>query len=664
MGSSERGDRLKTFARLFLVAFLLAAPFSHISRAAAQQEGSLVLGAPNTASFPSIQFRLDAYDPQGGSISTLKAQDAQVIEDKQALKPTSFEKVANKLQVIVAINVGPVMAKPVNGAAGFKILQQALIDWTKNLAAGDDFSFATPTGLTLIHERNLSKVTEELRGYKPDLLHAQPALGSLAEALDLATDPLDQSSAKRAILYITPALSPTANATILDLTKRARGVGVRINVWQVADPTAKAGEVNPSNPFEQMAALTGGQFEEINLAGPLPEMEPLFQPLRSSYWVTYTSAIQKTGTHSLSVQIKQLGMTLVSVESSFSLSVQPPNPIFLSPPTSIQRYWNSEQKDAAPTLAPEDMAVQIMVEFPDQHRRALKATRLYVDDKMVAENTTEPFDRFTWPLAGETISARRMLRVEAVDALNLSGTSIELPIDVMVDLPAKAHLAEGVSTQGIIAVAAVAAAGLVLTLVLVLTSTQRRARRKRQQVDKRLLKDPVTQPVTISQDHKRPAWGQSAAKKAAQGKPPSTGAGPARSISTWSNPIWPRGNNSNVPARLVALDENEQPITGGAILLARQEITFGTNPQRATQVLDSPTVNELHARLYRDPDGGFFLADQNSIAGTWINYAPVNSSGARLEHGDLLHIGKVMFRFEMTNPPQVDIKVIDLEQLP
>ena len=56
------------------------------------------------------------------------------------------------------------------------------------------------------------------------------------------------------------------------------------------------------------------------------------------------------------------------------------------------------------------------------------------------------------------------------------------------------------------------------------------------------------------------------------------------------NPIWPRGSAQNAPARLVALDENEQPITGGAIPLSRQEITFGTDPQRATQVLERAHV--------------------------------------------------------------------------
>jgi hypothetical protein len=264
-----------------------------------------------------------------------------------------------------------------------------------------------------------------------------------------------------------------------------------------------------------------------------------------------------------------------------------------------------------------------------------------------------------------------------VDSLNLTGRSIDLPVDVLVEQPAIARASERVSLRGMVAIGAMLSAGLVLTLVLVFTSTQRRWNRNRRKTEKRLMNDPVTQPVPIRQDHSRPSKGRSGSlvEKLLDGgranggrksptKPPPTKPLSARGgAAAWSSAIWSRASGQSAPARLIALDENEQPITGGAIPLTRQEITFGKDPQRATQVLDSLTVNDLHARLYRSQEGDFFIADQGSIAGTWINYAPVNSSGARLEHGDLIHIGRMMFRFELANPTEAEIKVVDLEQL-
>jgi hypothetical protein len=111
-------------------------------------------------------------------------------------------------------------------------------------------------------------------------------------------------------------------------------------------------------------------------------------------------------------------------------------------------------------------------------------------------------------------------------------------------------------------------------------------------------------------------------------------------------------------ARLVSLDEQEMSIPGGIIQVTGAEMTFGSDPQRATRVIDSTTVSGLHARLYHDAENHFYLADQNTIAGTWINYAPVTERGARLEHGDLIHIGRCMFRFELIDPTQARLREI------
>ena len=76
----------------------------------------------------------------------------------------------------------------------------------------------------------------------------------------------------------------------------------------------------------------------------------------------------------------------------------------------------------------------------------------------------------------------------------------------------------------------------------------------------------------------------------------------------------------------------------------------GGDPTQATLVLDAPCVEPLHARLKHSEDGRYLLLDQGSTAGTWVNYAPISGEGAVLEHGDLIHIGKIPFRFELGRP--------------
>ena len=45
------------------------------------------------------------------------------------------------------------------------------------------------------------------------------------------------------------------------------------------------------------------------------------------------------------------------------------------------------------------------------------------------------------------------------------------------------------------------------------------------------------------------------------------------------------------------------------------------------------------------PGQNLTLADQKTVAGTWVNYAPTTLEGCRLEDGDLVHFGKFGFRF-------------------
>ena len=76
---------------------------------------------------------------------------------------------------------------------------------------------------------------------------------------------------------------------------------------------------------------------------------------------------------------------------------------------------------------------------------------------------------------------------------------------------------------------------------------------------------------------------------------------------------------------------------------------MGSDSVKSMVVLDSPTVDGLHARVFQSFDGEYLLADTGSIAGTWLNYAPVSTQGAHLQHGDLIHIGRMAFRFELRN---------------
>ncbi len=102
---------------------------------------------------------------------------------------------------------------------------------------------------------------------------------------------------------------------------------------------------------------------------------------------------------------------------------------------------------------------------------------------------------------------------------------------------------------------------------------------------------------------------------------------------------------------LAAPGQTFKPAPGSPIPLAEKEITFGTDPVQSSYVLDDPSLAPRHARITRTDSGHFFVVDAGTVAGTWVNFEPVGREQHLLQHGDVLHFGQLIFRFELANPP-------------
>jgi len=85
--------------------------------------------------------------------------------------------------------------------------------------------------------------------------------------------------------------------------------------------------------------------------------------------------------------------------------------------------------------------------------------------------------------------------------------------------------------------------------------------------------------------------------------------------------------------------------------LLGHELTFGTDPTQATTVLDDPSLSALHSRLRHTEGNIFLLMDQNTVAGTWVNYDSITKEGCVLKHGDVVNFGHLTYRFVLTKPP-------------
>jgi hypothetical protein len=283
-------------------------------------------------------------------------------------------------------------------------------------------------------------------------------------------------------------------------------------------------------------------------------------------------------------------------------------------------------------LVPEEQQIGIIIEFPDRHPRPLVRTTFYVDGQIADENTSEPFDSFTWDLTGYEISGEHQILVEAVDSIGLSRTSIPIPVTLTVVQPPRGLAATLARYRMPIIIGAVALAGLGLAFIL-LTGRVRIPTPKARRAKREEYRDPLTQPVPVAAEPKTsPAERAKLKKEAAAAQ---------------------RMRLVDASASLVRLLPDGQPATDNPIPLMEKEMVFGTDPVNCNHVLDDASISPVHARLKQASEGRFILSDNGSVAGTWVNYEPVTREGRRLESGDVVHFGQLIYQFRLRNAPPV-----------
>ena len=585
----------------------------------------VILTAPDLKSFPTISAYLNIRSADGHFVNLLQAGQVTVLEDNNPRPVENFQQLQPGVRVIVAVNAAPGMGvRNSQGQTRYDLVIKSLQNWASRPATAnnqDDFNLLANQNTQTTALSNPLDWLAALNAYQPDFRKVQPSLDSLSAALMLANSAVPRTGMGQSILYITSPFEQDAQASITDLTDRAQRANVQVNIWIVGGTGDF--ETDGAKVLEKMAVQTGGSFQTFTGKEDLPDMEQTLKPLRGIYQFQYFSAVNTSGSHTLVVKITGLSSEVSSPAQFFNLTITPPNPMFLSPPVKITRKSPTGSPNPQDNLTPVEQSLQILVEFPDGHNRPLKYSRLYVDGKLVSENDAPPFDRFTWNLSAYTVKGEHNLRVEVQDMLGLSRTSIVTPVDIEISMPPAILSLSHLNLW--IGLGAAVIAGVVLTLVLVSAWRKRKKVSRSKNMAKRK-KDPVTQPVPMRGETERPTR---------QG---------------WTERLsWPkRPPSEQLPqARLVRLNDDNQPLAASPIPMTGREMTFGRDPTQATLVLDAPCVEPLHARLKHTEDDHYLLLDHGTTAGTWVNFAPISVEGANLEHGDLIHIGKVPFRFEL-----------------
>lgn len=607
----------------------------------AQETDQARLTAPETEDFPYISTYLDVFDVDGDFVYGIDPEDVNVLENGRRLAVTELNKLRAGVQFVLAIKPGAAFnIRDLQGNSRYDYVYNELERWAQGRQGTtlDDLSLLTVDGPVATHLSDPTAWISTLQPYQPENSLDDTGLEMLGRALELAAETPVRPGMGRAVLFITSLPDQDITLTLESLAVRARQREVHIFVWLVT--SASLYDTPNATQLQNLANQTGGEFFAYSGIEPLPDLEDYLEPLRCTYFLLYESRITTSGRHQLAVHIRTEELDLTSAEEEFEIEVLPPNIAFISHDLEIKRKISTGTDEEPGEITPSQHHFEVLIEFPDGYTRPLERTRLFVDGQIEHQNLTHPFDQFTWDLSEYTNTDSHLIQVEVVDSLGLTSTSIEKTILVSVEQLVQRNLLSLTRDRSLVVGAVVLITGCILLLILVMGGRVqpgfiRAARNGRRR------SDPVTQPVQAKIEPK------------------------AHRLPDWFNRLyWPqRSVETHAPAMLVRISESGQNKTSPPIPITADEITFGRDPTLVTQILEDPSVEAMHARLRLVADKTYHLYDEQSTAGTWINYTPVSAEGAQLEHGDLIHIGRVGFRFSLREPINVRKPIIIKKEL-
>jgi hypothetical protein len=632
---------MRKFSALF---FILSLLLGAASPARAQQSLALAHLYPlEISSFPTVTGFLDVFDEKGIFVTGLQPPSISVVEDGQSLPLDTLNEIAVPLQLVIAVNQGAPLdtRDPATNFSHFQRISQVMVEWAQSRPADlpDDYSLVSQAG-PVINHASAAEFVVGLNGFQPDFRSAVPNLQSLSIALDTVSAQTTRLGMKRAILFITPPMeSGDIVATLEPYIQRAVENNIRIFVWYVGPATSFTS--TSAAAFNNLALQTGGGMFTYSGLERFPDPELYFSGLRRVYTFAYTSRLQSAGEHSAGVSVNLPSGVMSTDAQKFNLNIEPPNAFPIDSSLQITRRAPEDDPFNPEALLPAEQQIEIIVEFPDGYERPLARTTLYVDGEIVDENTTEPFNLFTWNLEEYASSGEHQISVEAVDMLGLGKTSLPSPVMVTVIQPPQGIPALLAKYRFPIMIGGIALAGLAL-LAILLSGRLRMPSIRAAQAAKRAEADPLTQSVAA------------AVEQPTIPLPASTAVRTQR-IPTRAKKVTAelRLRAADAPAALLRIHADGQIMPVPPIALMEQEIVFGTDPTQCSQILDDPSISPVHARLRVTEDGGFLLIDGNSTAGTWVNYDLIPREGHRLAHGDMVNFGQAMYRFTLRTLPAI-----------
>jgi hypothetical protein len=593
-------------ARAVFVALSLLLLYTPVASASPLQAGVRVSPAV-IDHFPLISISLAITDASGARVSSLPLASYQVIEDQKPVELASVEDVlVGSRQVYLLNTTSGLKVRDAGGTSRYDQAREALYLWWKLPQAGvsgiDDLTLLTAEGPLVTHRSSAAELASALDQFQPSFSSSSTGLDLLLSALESLAADKQHAGMDTYLVFVTALIELPQDLPVTTAITRAQAAGA--SIFPVLLAPASALELPQAAALDALAKGTGGQLLLLDPAQGLAPLADRILGQRSQVRLTYRSQASTAGQHTIAVHVTAQGLDVISDTRPFEIDLRPPDVAFVQPPDAIQRQ-STDSSLTLDQLPPTSAALKLLVTFPDGHPRAIRRAELLVDGKLAAERSSPPFDQLTWDLAAVQRTATYRLQATVEDSQGLKATTEETSVRVQVIAPRGGLGALRPALAPLLAALGVLVLGVVTAAILVNIG--------RRGVSTTAGSTPAVQP-------RRPVR-----RRAGMGRLPEP---------------------EVVEGFLAPVDPHLE-----AVRLMGVDLLLGRDAALCTVHIDDPSVDGMHARLIRQVGGTYLLRDQGSVAGTWVNGEEVGADGRRLRHGDLIHLGRVGFRFRLANEP-------------
>lgn len=575
--------------------------------AVAQTGASLRATSPIVDLFPTVSLYLSLTDSEGEHIPDLSSRNFVVLEDGKPIHGAMVEEQnIGTRQVYILNTTRNMRGRDSLGLTRFDYVRRSLLEWWSRPQSStigiDDLSLLTDEGTIVTHTSLAAELAASLTSFEPDYRDEPASFDALLEALDYVSDPPPRNGMPTHIIFITPLILEPEEIPLTDTIARAKDSGTRI--FPILVGPEELLDYPELENMRLLANATGGEMIFFNPDQGLLSLAERILSQRTLYYLTYSSSANSSGTVQLQVQATDEGLDVISDPRTFTIEVTAPEVTFILPPEKIVR--GSEDPNAtADMLTPSNTPLEVLITFPDGHIRPIISSQLIADDEIISERHTPPFEEFNWDISEYLETETHILQIVVEDSLGLQGSTVATTVNVEVILPPSGLNTIEPLIGTILPILGVLASVIIVSIVVFGFVRQR-----------------ATSSTTTASGIRTPGGGKRRIKL-------------RRHI-----------DQLHVEGLLLAESEGIEhvPLVGSDIILGRDSSLSAVH-------LNDPSVSGLHARLTRLANGKYLIRDQGSSAGTWVNYESISEDGHILEHGDIIHLGRIKYRFTLTNAP-------------